>query len=64
MIIKEEFKKLIPPLAIEEFNQLEKNIIADGCRDSLLIMKHIADLSEDQCNNLKSFNQRNSAYSQ
>ena len=36
MIIKEEFKKLIPPLAIEEFNQLEKNIIADGCRDPLL----------------------------
>jgi hypothetical protein len=31
---------------------------------SLLSMKHIADLSEDQCNNLKSFNQRNSAYSQ
>jgi len=36
MIIKYEFKKLIPPLAIEEFNQLEKNIIADGCRDPLL----------------------------
>jgi N6-adenosine-specific RNA methylase IME4 len=36
MIIKDEFKKLIPPLAIEEFNQLEKNIIADGCRDPLL----------------------------
>jgi len=36
MIIKEDFKKLIPPLSIEEFNQLEKNIIADGCRDHLL----------------------------
>jgi hypothetical protein len=31
---------------------------------SLLSMKHIADLSEDQCNNLKLLNQRNSAYSQ
>lgn len=41
MIIKEEFKKLIPPLAIEEFNQLEKNIIADGCRDPLLIWNGI-----------------------
>lgn len=31
---------------------------------SLLSMKHISDLNEEQCNNLKSFNQRNSKYSQ
>lgn len=31
------FQKLIPPLAPEEFAQLEANIIADGCRDPLVV---------------------------
>jgi hypothetical protein len=33
--INQEFKALIPPLSIEEYSQLEKNIIADGCREPL-----------------------------
>lgn len=32
-----EFKNLIPPLTADEFNQLEANIITDGCRDPLVI---------------------------
>ena len=35
--IREEFKKLIPPLSAEEFEQLEKNILSDGCRDPLVV---------------------------
>lgn len=34
--IDAEFKALIPPLSAEEYEQLEKNIIADGCRDPLV----------------------------
>lgn len=34
--INPEFKKLIPPLSKEEYAQLEKNIIQDGCRDPLV----------------------------
>ena len=34
--INEDFKSLIPPLTPEEYIQLEKNILADGCRDALV----------------------------
>ena len=36
MRIKEEFKKLIPPLTTEEFKQLELNCVEEGIRDSLI----------------------------
>lgn len=32
-----EFKALIPPLSPEEFSQLEANVIADGCREAIVI---------------------------
>ena len=35
--IKEEFKKLIPPLTAEEFKQLETNCIDEGIRDAIVI---------------------------
>lgn len=35
--IDPELKALIPPLSPEEFNQLETNLIADGCRDPLVV---------------------------
>jgi N6-adenosine-specific RNA methylase IME4 len=35
--IDPEFQALIPPLAPEERQQLEANIIADGCRDPLVV---------------------------
>jgi len=35
--IDEEFKKLIPPLSPEEFQQLEENCLAEGIRDPLVI---------------------------
>ena len=34
--IKEEFKKLIPPLTTEEFKQLEENCIKEGIREAIL----------------------------
>jgi N6-adenosine-specific RNA methylase IME4 len=36
MKINQEFKNLIPPLSEDEYNQLEKNCIAEGIRDSLV----------------------------
>jgi N6-adenosine-specific RNA methylase IME4 len=35
--IDPEFQALIPPLAAEERQQLEANILADGCRDPLVV---------------------------
>ena len=35
--IDAEFQSLIPPLSDEEYAQLEKNILADGCRDPLVL---------------------------
>lgn len=34
--IKEEFKKLIPPLTVEEFKQLEQNCLKEGIREAIL----------------------------
>jgi len=34
--IDHEFRNLIPPLANEEYEQLESNILKDGCRDPLV----------------------------
>ena len=41
MIIDNEFKGLIPRLTPEEYAQLEKNIIAEGCRDALVTWQSI-----------------------
>ncbi|MDB4062273.1 DNA modification methylase [Vicingaceae bacterium] len=35
--VKEEFKKLIPPLTKEEFKQLEDNCLAEGIREKILL---------------------------
>jgi len=37
LTIDEEFRALIPPLASEEREQLERNLIADGCREPLVV---------------------------
>lgn len=34
--IDNEFRDLIPPLTSEEYEQLEKNLLKEGCRDSLI----------------------------
>lgn len=39
--IDSEFQALIPPLSAEERAQLEANIIADGCRDPLVVWGNI-----------------------
>ncbi len=37
MIIDQEFKKYLIPLKLDEFAQLEENIIVDGCREPLVL---------------------------
>ena len=37
--LDEEFKNLLPPLNAEDFDQLEQNIVKDGCRDDLIVWK-------------------------
>lgn len=34
--INKEFKELIPPLSVDEYKQLEENILTDGCREPLV----------------------------
>ena len=38
--INSEFKALLPPLPPEEYRQLEENIIADGCREPLVVFNN------------------------
>lgn len=40
VVIDPEFAALIPPLSNEERAQLEANLIADGCRDPLVVWIH------------------------
>lgn len=40
IVIREEFKNLIPPLAVDEFEKLKDNILAEGCRDALIVWKN------------------------
>jgi hypothetical protein len=44
IIILDELRDLIPPLQEEESNQLEKNILVEGCREALLIWQATANL--------------------
>lgn len=37
IIVDSEFKDLIPPLSKDEYSQLEANILAEGCRDPLVV---------------------------
>jgi hypothetical protein len=37
MKIDDEFKQVIPPLAIDEYDLLEKNIIKEGCTEALVL---------------------------
>lgn len=35
--INQKFKSLIPPLRVDEYDQLEQNLLDEGCRDPLVI---------------------------
>jgi N6-adenosine-specific RNA methylase IME4 len=37
LVIDPEFKELIPPLSDDEFNQLEANLLRDGCKEPLTV---------------------------
>ena len=39
--INPDFESLIPPLTTDEFNQLEQNILAHGCRDPIALWRDI-----------------------
>lgn len=55
--IDPEFKALIPPLSAEERAQLEENIMAEGCRDPLVVWSPEPEI----CNGLICPNSENSA---
>jgi hypothetical protein len=40
IVIKDEFKFLIPPLLDDEYAKLEESILAEGCRDPLVVWKN------------------------
>jgi hypothetical protein len=44
IIILDELRDLIPPLQEDESNQLEKNILTEGCREALLIWQTTANV--------------------
>ncbi|MGE4531759.1 MAG: DNA N-6-adenine-methyltransferase [Acidithiobacillus sp.] len=46
IVVDNEFKALIPPLQEEERAQLEANLMADGCRDPLVVWP-MAEYTED-----------------
>lgn len=37
IVIVEALKQLIPPLTKEEYTQLEENILAEGCREAIIL---------------------------
>ena len=39
--VNESFRELIPPLTAEEYSQLEENILAEGCRDALVVWGNV-----------------------
>jgi len=41
MIIDKEFKSLLQPLSKEEYEQLKQNLIADGCREPIVLWGEI-----------------------
>ena len=45
--ILEELKHFIPPLQPEEWNQLQANILAEGCRQALLVWKTIGQVIDE-----------------
>jgi hypothetical protein len=48
--IDKEFASLIPPLSADEYSQLEQNLLAEGCRDRILVW---GDILIDGHNRLK-----------
>jgi hypothetical protein len=47
IIVLDELRDLIPPLQEEELNQLETNILSDGCREALLIWHTTANVLDN-----------------
>ena len=41
LTIDPEFKDLIPPLTAEEYNTLEQSIMAEGCRDAIVLWNNV-----------------------
>ena len=41
MEIKQEFKNLIPPLKEAEYSELESSILAEGCREPLIVWNNV-----------------------
>ncbi len=57
--VDKEFAALIPPLTQDEYEQLEKNLLAEGCRDRLVVW---GDILIDGHNRLKICTRHNIPY--
>lgn len=51
IVIIDELRDLIPPLGVDEFSQLEANIIKNGCRDALSIWETTQGKISENTNN-------------
>jgi hypothetical protein len=41
LIVDPEFAKLIPPMRTDEFEELERSILAEGCRDPIVVWRGV-----------------------
>lgn len=63
ILIKKELKNFIPSLSKEEYQQLEKNLLEEGCRDPLIVWEKENELVlVDGFNRHKICNQHNISY--
>lgn len=46
ILINPRFAKIIPPLSVDEFTQLEANILSDGIRDPIVVAQYPSDDGE------------------
>jgi N6-adenosine-specific RNA methylase IME4 len=47
--VDDELQELIPPLTAEEYRQLEENIVAEGCRDAIVVWSRLIDRTVGFC---------------
>ena len=41
LVVDEEFAALIPPMSTDEFEELERSILAEGCRDPIVVWRGV-----------------------
>ena len=60
--IDSEFKSLIPPLTTEEYDGLERSILAEGCRSAIVVWANESD-KPSECSECKDDNEISMGFS-